>query len=1265
MAKKVYKIEVYHGGINKRNDPRDIKPEELEEAFNVDVSNPGRITTTGDGKSYYETTNELGVSVGPTVTNQNDHILQNNVGNTPSLTSGYGLFTFSHDYNMMGLNDGESSNTPAARHTDFLCINDGAHIDIFDTCHDTHGNAAWINSAISLGEVHYTGNESNISFFEKVAPIYYKAGNGLRVCDGHFSESESSIANYTVTAEATSFSPVVGGSAHGLGAVGVTQYIKIDDEILKVTTTNQYEFTALRGQFGTTATAHTAASFIQINVPKVLSHIKRPMLQMTGTGVAIDAWKEDVQCLEPPNDYGTKGFVVYDGKVTGMATTGTTSNDTNSFQELTQEPDAPEKVLFSVHESNSEEDNIIKCNATTAASSLVNGQSAINLIAEDTSTNWAASGYTVGKFVIVSGSTNYDGLHEILKQGANAYTMQISGEHTDPEDTLFEVRLEENRISEDLQNKYIFGCSFMYPGGGGEMQESPIKMGHLYSGIIQHDSATGKSADNWYSDTTAAASTALPASNTDSWEHSNGGYHFDESDINDDGSSDKQFLIYKSATADITAGNTYKIAIDVTISTGGELTIYPPGHDAAGTSGGTVGSEDDSGDGTMDDATITLNESGVYLLNAKAPSDGTYTQIFVCYGKHDGGNITINNVQVFSATPTEMSASNAIDMRGWEGIPKMFSSFNMNTYADYTWNERISGYKVYMKQVDSASQTLSSEWLLALKVDFKTGQYTNYANDNVEQTLSLSDSWSKTGYLFPDSLVTTVKDSSNTTGKSDMDTMRNIPLDTYQSENGYEAEVNTAARYKTAAIVDRKVFIGNIKIGDTTYPDRMIEAPADRFDTFPDDSMHFIDVATADGDEIVHLESIGDKLIQFKKKHVYLIGVSSEGVEPLDTWMHAGVRRPSQIIKAGGGIVWVNNNGLYYYDGKELQQVTKERFNSDTWNISESDTVTTIVGFDETSNKVIVLTSNVSTQDNGGYIFDLATGSIVQSQNVFNWAIKEILDADGALSSSNIYRTNMVTTTDKKLVLATNSELVPNHVQFTQWDDSPKSLFKHSKSAESFNIQTKDIDFDNPSRRKKIYKVYVTFKAGGYVSGVRLRYATNGSNSFTGKFRDTTYYSDAKGFDSYNGAQNSSTADWITVALKPTTDLTANNIYSMQLKFDYADAGLNRRFGANSNAGTNTINLGSTASTTDDYYNGMPLYVYSGPGFGQDLRVKDYDGSTRVATIDNAEDGDLSDTATDTLATIVRTNSHFDVGFIPKQFQINDISIIYREKRIK
>ena len=57
MAKKVYKIEAFEGGINQKADPRDIKDNQLEEAFNVDVSNPGRITMTGDGLSGYVNVN--------------------------------------------------------------------------------------------------------------------------------------------------------------------------------------------------------------------------------------------------------------------------------------------------------------------------------------------------------------------------------------------------------------------------------------------------------------------------------------------------------------------------------------------------------------------------------------------------------------------------------------------------------------------------------------------------------------------------------------------------------------------------------------------------------------------------------------------------------------------------------------------------------------------------------------------------------------------------------------------------------------------------------------------------------------------------------------------------------------------------------------------------------------------------------------------------------------------------------------------------------
>ena len=69
MAKKVYKIEAFEGGINQKYDPRDIKDNQLEEAFNVDVSNPGRIVMTGDGAADYVTLNSRGNLVSPAAEN--------------------------------------------------------------------------------------------------------------------------------------------------------------------------------------------------------------------------------------------------------------------------------------------------------------------------------------------------------------------------------------------------------------------------------------------------------------------------------------------------------------------------------------------------------------------------------------------------------------------------------------------------------------------------------------------------------------------------------------------------------------------------------------------------------------------------------------------------------------------------------------------------------------------------------------------------------------------------------------------------------------------------------------------------------------------------------------------------------------------------------------------------------------------------------------------------------------------------------------------
>lgn len=265
-------------------------------------------------------------------------------------------------------------------------------------------------------------------------------------------------------------------------------------------------------------------------------------------------------------------------------------------------------------------------------------------------------------------------------------------------------------------------------------------------------------------------------------------------------------------------------------------------------------------------------------------------------------------------------------------------------------------------------------------------------------------------------------------------------------------------------------------------------------------------------------------------------------------------------------------------------------------------------------------------------------------------------DANIPETSNNIFRSNMIMSNNGGLIMYTETDQALNLGSVSVWDDSPRDLWNHTKAAEKFKVRTRDFDltravtgqstYSGPSRRKKIYKIYVTFKCQSYVSGIKVNYATNGSNSFTGTFQDTTYYSNTKGFDAYNAGTSSS--QWITVGLKPTASI--NNVYSIALQFSYADAGQVQKIAAQPSSTQITL---TGSSSTDDYYNGMPIFFYSGPGQGQIRRVIDYVGSSKVATLNSA------------LSTNVTTSTAYDLGYIHSSFQINDISIVYREKSIK
>tara|TARA_R100000655_G_scaffold13520_2_gene30545 strand:+ start:21262 stop:25368 length:4107 start_codon:yes stop_codon:yes gene_type:complete len=129
-------------------------------------------------------------------------------------------------------------------------------------------------------------------------------------------------------------------------------------------------------------------------------------------------------------------------------------------------------------------------------------------------------------------------------------------------------------------------------------------------------------------------------------------------------------------------------------------------------------------------------------------------------------------------------------------------------------------------------------------------------------------------------------------------------------------------------------------------------------------------------------------------------------------------------------------------------------------------------------------------------------------------------------------------------------------INFFTFDGSASNIL--SKNG-AYVMETPDFDFEEPNTRKKVYKVYITYKAtksatSGSNKGPKLHYYVNGSTT-------KKYFKTGDNFiagDSSGNANNRLAAsdNWARAVLKPETNSQANNIYSFRLKMEGADSGI-------------------------------------------------------------------------------------------------------------
>ena len=424
-----------------------------------------------------------------------------------------------------------------------------------------------------------------------------------------------------------------------------------------------------------------------------------------------------------------------------------------------------------------------------------------------------------------------------------------------------------------------------------------------------------------------------------------------------------------------------------------------------------------------------------------------------------------------------------------------FKVFSVNVGAKAPYDPRISGGRIYIKEKDS-----DSEYLLFIDISLTKGCRTNLSDEYTN--------WDDSGsaeYNCPN----------DTSASSNNFIIKDLNFVTYETINGYESSIFSNALgdqgefWKDSTIANNRAFICNVTMKDESsgrtkleatvknYADRIMYSMPNRFDTFP--SFNFIEAAKGDADYYTAMESFADRILAYKQYSLDIINVSS----PSDTnWFledsknYMGVEFHGAVAKTQYGIVWVNKQGLYFYDGSQIRDLSENKIDDDTW--YSFVTVNSMVIYDEATSLVYVIKNCAS--DGDAYVCDLKKG---------NFTFLKDFTHDGI---TNVVHTNFSDSTNALVGTDAGSS-----TRFYK-------LYRDFQSVANVSFQTKDFDFGNASRVKKVYAVYVTYKSDGALTGY-----------FTLEEDDGTSHA-------LSGTVATNATNYATVKLTPSSPVTCNKI---------------------------------------------------------------------------------------------------------------------------
>lgn len=124
----------------------------------------------------------------------------------------------------------------------------------------------------------------------------------------------------------------------------------------------------------------------------------------------------------------------------------------------------------------------------------------------------------------------------------------------------------------------------------------------------------------------------------------------------------------------------------------------------------------------------------------------------------------------------------------------------------------------------------------------------------------------------------------------------------------------TVAKY--VAVFQGYTILANVTVGGTVYTSRVYWSALDSISTW--DSADFRDVGFNDGEDITGITVLGNLLVIFKTRSIWVAGFTGDADIPFTvekTRSYVGCTAGESIAEIDNGLVFMSDDGIYFFDG--------------------------------------------------------------------------------------------------------------------------------------------------------------------------------------------------------------------------------------------------------------------------------------------------------------------------------------------------------------